>query len=219
MANLVGSLIEKNIPAPFAFMYDEFWLLFTKLNKITESTLGQGFFRLPDFWVWSIDPQKNQSGWKPHRDKGYLSLNEDGSPKSLTYWVPLTASTTLNGCMYILPADRDPTYGKDNDSEWKINLPDIRALPANAGSVFCWNQAVLHWGSHASSRGHAPRVSIAFEFQDRDTPPMNSPLMDPYSIPNFEYRLKLICKQILQYRHMYPLDSEIEQIALKILDK
>jgi len=217
MSNLVSGLVQKGLPAPFAFVYDEFWLMFIKMNKIIESIMGPNFKRLPDFWVWHIDPKASQSGWSPHRDKDYNSLHEDGSPKSLTIWLPLTQSTPLNGCMYIVPAYRDPTYGKTNDKEWKMNLQDIRALPALAGSILCWNQAVFHWGSHASEREKAPRISISFEFQAANIPPMNKPLMDPYNVPDLESRIILIAKQILQYKHMYPLSDEIRILAESLM--
>ena len=43
-------------------------------------------------------------------DKGRRALFEDGSPKSLTTWIPLSNATALNGCMYIVPALHDPTF-------------------------------------------------------------------------------------------------------------
>ena len=46
--------------------------------------------------------------------------------------------------------------------------------------------------------------------------PFNQPLIEPLTIPNFEIRLKLVCKQILQYAHMYPLQPDIELFAKKI---
>lgn len=109
MASVVGGLRARHVPEAFCFMYDEFWCLFYKLNKIIEALLGPEFARLPDFWAWKIDPNKSESGWAPHRDRGYKALFEDRSPKSVTVWIPLTESTPLNGCMYVVPGNRDPT--------------------------------------------------------------------------------------------------------------
>jgi len=217
MAALVATLDKHGIPTPFAFLFDEFWLLFVKLNRLIESQLGPGFFMLPDFWVWFIDPARDGRGWTPHRDKGYQALREDGSPKSVTVWIPLSEANTLNGCMYLVPADRDPTYGTPQDREWKFAYPDIRALPAQPGAVFCWNQAVLHWGSHSNPRETRPRVSAAFEFQAGDVPPFNTPLMPADRVPTFNSRLQLVAKQILQYQHMYALAPETRRIAEGIL--
>lgn len=218
MVALVARLDAAGIPVPFAFVYDEFWLLFTKLHRVIEQLLGPGYMRLPDFWVWYVDPRRDDRGWSPHRDKGSTpTLRPDGSPMSVTVWIPLSASTPLNGCIYMVPADRDPTYGTSEQATWKFAHQDIRALPARAGSVLIWNQQVLHWGSRGSPREIRPRVSAAFEFQAGDIPPFNRPLMVPSTAPDFESRLRLIAKQIIQYQHMYPLDPEMAQIAEQLM--
>jgi hypothetical protein len=217
MAEAVSELVKLGFPPPMAFLFDEFWVIFRKLNNIAVSVLGEGYLRLPDFWAWHVDPQKQQSGWKPHRDKNFNSLNPDGSPKSITFWIPLSISTPLNGCMYIVPANKDRTYGTENDSKWDFDLPSIRALPAAAGTIFCWNQAVLHWGSQCSESEKIPRISVAFEFQTGDVAPYNQPVTDPQTIPTFDFRLKLIAKQILQYQHMYPLSDNLKAFAHAIL--
>jgi hypothetical protein len=217
MADRVRALSAANLSPVFAFIYDEFWIPFLKLHDLYLNLLGGNYYVLPDFWIWNVDPKKNDAGWPPHRDMGRLSLLPDGSPKSLTTWIPLSAATTLNGCMYIVPACFDPTYGTDDDKTWKFELPSIRALPGNPGDFFVWNQAVLHWGSKTSRLAPESRVSMAFEFQRADIPPINQPLMPPLSILPFESRLKLIAKQILQYRHMYKVDEEIEKIAIELV--
>ncbi|MBC3872360.1 phytanoyl-CoA dioxygenase family protein [Undibacterium flavidum] len=213
MVNVVVKLKGAGLMPVFALAYEEFWLLAHQLGNVVNTLLGGEYYMLPDFWMWHVDPQKDESGWKPHRDKSYGSLLADGMPKSVTLWIPLTAATTLNGCMYVVPADRDPTYGTPNDKDWRFEYQDVRALPAVPGDFFVWNQAVLHWGSHASPRGGAARVSIAFEFQRKDIPPMNSPLIQAGTIPNFAQRMNLIGKQVLQYKHMYPLSPELAAIA------
>lgn len=217
MAELVMKLDENGLPTPFSFVYDEFWCLYYRLNKLLEGILGEGFLRLPDFWTWLVDPKRSQSGWRPHRDKDYHSLFADRSPKSVTIWIPLTDTDPLNGCMYIVPADRDPTYGTSQDQDCKFEYADIRALPAQAGTVFCWTQAVYHWGSHTSQRAKNPRISVAFEFQSALVTPYNQPLTNPNEIPDFSFRTRLIAKQILQYKHMYPLSIEIEKMAKSMI--
>jgi hypothetical protein len=214
MAGFVRGLSADGIPPVFAFVYDEFWALFHALDAVYGGLLGAYGF-LPDFWVWNVDPGKGDAGWTPHRDKGYASLRADGMPISLTTWIPLSDATPLNSCMYLVPADADPTYGTPQEREWKFELPSIRALPASPGDVLVWNQAVLHWGSRGSWRETQTRVSIAFEFQATDVPPFNQPLLPSGRMVPFETRLALIGKQILQYRHMYRIAPEMEALAMR----
>jgi hypothetical protein len=217
MAATVRALSDADISPVFAFLYDEFWLPFSKLHLLYRDILGANYRLLPDFWVWNIDPSRNEAGWKPHRDRGASALLPDGLPKSLTTWIPLSRATPLSSCMYIVPASLDPTYGTDAEDQWKFDYPSIRALPGGPGDFFMWNQAVLHWGSQSSPRAPEPRISMAFEFQRTDVAPFNTPLIPPLTILPFEFRLKLIAQQVLQYRHMYKVDPRIETMALKLL--
>jgi hypothetical protein len=225
MVEVVDKLHTLGLPLPFAYMYDEFWLVFIMMNNIIKEMVGGKYYRLPDFWSWRVDPKSEDRGWGLHRDKGFPVVGADGLPDSLTVWIPLTDATTLNGCMYMLPADRDPTYGIYNNPNLTAvsNLPmsalvgEFRALPALAGSVLMWNQQVWHYGSHASKRATAPRYSLAVEFQSDGIPPLNTPLFDPLSLPSFKDRLTLIAKQILQYQHMYALSPETSEFANNIL--
>lgn len=207
-----------SIPPVFVFLFDEAWQVFDRQRETLASLLGPGFQVLPDFWAWRVDPQAGQAGWRPHRDKGYLSLRPDGTPMSLTVWVPLTEAKPANGCMYLLPADRDPVYGTENENNWKVDFPAIRALPGKPGDWFCWNQAVLHWGSQTSKFCHEPRISIALEYQRGDIPPMNEPLLGTSPRMSFDERLRLIAKQILQYQHMYPLPQPMRDFAQALAD-
>jgi len=93
----------------------------------------------------------------------------------------------------------------------------VRALPARPGDFLCWNQAVLHWGGEASRFASGPRISVALEFQSGDRAPFNQPLIPPFANLPFETRLKLVAKQILQYKHMYPLAARFEALAKRLL--
>ena len=217
MTETVRALSAAGLSPVFAFLYDEFWLPFRKLAPVFEAVLGP-YAILPDFWIWHVDPGRDESGWAPHRDKGHISLLPDGMTKSLTTWIPLTAATPLNSCMYVVPAMLDPTYGTVNDGTYSFAYQNIRALPAKPGDFLIWNQAVVHWGSRSSTMGAEPRISMAVEFQRTDQPAFNTPLIDPYAVIPFEMRLKLIAKQILQYRHMYKVAPEVEKMALSVVN-
>jgi len=220
----ISTLFQQGLPLAFAFVYDEPWLAFQGLSTFLSTVLGSDYRALPDFWVWHVNPSDEACGWGPHRDKGnVLTLDDDNSPQTLTVWLPLSDATTLNSCMYVLPAHLDQRIAQRTwngpENTYVQNLQDIRALPATAGSVLAWNQAILHWGSRASHLGEAPRISVAFEFQRGDRPPFNRPLLDPGRAPSFTERLGLVGKQILQYRHMYPLTAEAEAVATSLFQR
>ena len=59
---------------------------------------------------------------------------------------------------------------------------------------------------------------MAFEFQRADVRPFNTPSeIESLNLLTFEVRLKLVAKQLLQYRHMYKLDPPVEQIAMELI--
>lgn len=216
MANVVRAISASGLPPVFAFVFDEFWLPFYRLHAWYSALLGN-YALMPDFWVWNLQPNKGDAGWLPHRDRGYTALLPGGMPKALTTWIPLSSAVPLNGCMYIVPAQHDPTYGTPRDVERVFDLPAVRALPAEPGDVLMWNQSVLHWGGRTSPRAKESRVSMAFEFQRGDVPPFFQPLLKPRTLIPFEARLKLIGMQILQYRHMYKFDAATEALAQKLV--
>ena len=138
---------------------------------------------------------------------------DDGSPKSLTTWISLSDATPLNGCLYVVPAQHDPTYATADETEMKFDYQSIRALPATPGDFVIWNQALFHWGSRSSPQATESRVSMAFQLQRADVPPFDNPLMEPLAVPPFEARIKLIARQLYRYRHMYELDPELARMT------
>lgn len=223
LRDCVTVLHRSGIPLPFAFVYDEFWLVYRRVAHFIGAALGEDYRALPDFWVWYVPPNDQGAGWGPHRDRVQPSLDPDNSPHSMTVWLPFTDAVPLSGCMYVLPAHLDARF-RDRvwDGPGNNHVPDpqaIRALPATAGSFLAWNQAVLHWGGRASRLASTPRISAAFEFQRADRPAFNQPLLDPSRLPSFTERLGLIGKQALQYRHMYPLTPDVEQTAVDLRDR
>jgi hypothetical protein len=219
MADTVRSLSAGDLSPLFAFLYDEFWYPFFKLRPLLGALLGGQYSLLPDFWILNVDPRKGEAGWRPHRDKGRRALFDDGSPKSVTVWIPLSAATPLNGCLYVVPAQHDPTYATADETEMKFEYQSIRALPGDPGDFFIWNQALFHWGGRTSPEAAESRVSMAFQFQRADVPPFNEPLIDPLRVPPFDARLKLIAQQLYRYRHMYELDPRLIQLASDPVDE
>ena len=219
LAEAVKTCKRLDIPPAFLFLFDEAWECFHALAPTLAQFLGSDFVMLPDFWVWHVDPKAQESGWTPHRDKGFMALGPNGEPLSLTVWMPLTDAMPINGCMYMLPAGRDPVYGTTDDKNWQVDFPSIRALPARPGDFLCWNQAVLHWGARSSRFAQDVRISMAFEFQRADVAPFNKPLLPLFANLDFPSRLWLVGKQIMQYRHMYKVRPEYEALAQSLLNQ
>ena len=63
----------------------------------------------------------------------------------------------------------------------------------------------------------APRMSMALDFQRTDIRAWNTPLLDSFANHTFEDRLRLVGKQILQYKHMYPLAQRFQLLAEKLV--
>lgn len=209
----VKTLVRFGLPPVLVWVYDEPWECFRRLAPVIGSILGEDYKLLPAFWAWHVDPSKGEAGWQPHRDKTTGSLAPDGSPLSLTCWIPLSEATPLNGCMYVVPAYLDPSYNRPVSEQRMPAAPLARALPAKPGDFLIWNQAILHWGSMSSEFGDKPRMSMALEFQRGDIAPFQQPLLESKALPSFGDRIRLIARQILQYTHMYGVPEKHVQLA------
>jgi hypothetical protein len=218
---ILKKLYDNNLPCVFAFVYDEFWEIHKQLKPYVHHFLDDQSKLLATPWIWYVDAKKekeilNQSKnednqelktrsmfsgfYGPHRDKGKKALFADGSPKILSFWLPLSEANTLNSCIYLVPADRDPTYGTDEDNSWQFKRADIRALPAQAGDILFWNEAILHWGSRPANRDDlAPRISIGFEYVKSDFLETCYPHYDFGFYPDFKTRLAIIATQFKLY--------------------
>lgn len=210
MAEVITRLHKENIPVTFAFIYDEFWILYLRYHKLLCGILGSEYTRRPLFLAWRIDPLNNDAGFSPHRegDCNERGLDCDGLPLRLTLWIALTDATTLNGCISIVPANLDPTYNTPDLDSWEFALQDIQCLPCNAGGAIAWNFATIHWGGRSNPRAEHPRISVAFEFQTNKVDPFPSQISDPLSIPTFETRIKYCCRQLIEFSARNPLSTD-----------
>jgi hypothetical protein len=213
LAAAIAHLASLGIPPVFSLVYDQFWEPAFRLRNIIALAFGADCAILPAFWVWHVDPAKSESGWRPHREIGHEALFADRRPKALSAWIALSDATPLNGCMHVVPADRDPTYGTAEDGRHGTVMSEGRALPAAAGDVLIWTQALLHWGGQSQPGASAARISMSFEYIHGGVEPYDRPLVEPAAIRPFAARLRLIGQQILRYRHMYGLPRQLEELA------
>ena len=84
--------------------------------------------------------------------------------------------------------------------------------------MIIWDSTVFHWGAQSSEFAENPRLSMALEVQSNKVPPFNPPLIAPNELIEDSVRLKLIGKQMLQYKHWHTLTDEQEQSAIHLLN-
>jgi hypothetical protein len=173
LSRVVADLVQRKFAPVFAFVYDEFWQLFSGAYPVLRTLLGDGYQMTPtDIWLWHVHQGPSTAGWGPHRDMPEKSaLRDDKTPRVINVWIPLTDATPLNSCMYVLPMDRDPNL-PDKVMDYRgytaRSFHDIRALPAEAGSAIGWNTHIMHWGGRSSEWATRPRISVAIYFHSRD---------------------------------------------------
>jgi len=186
----IKTIVDAGHLPVYGFIYDEYWNVFRLLNNLILKILGPYKNRCR-LWIWYIDPTQERKGFSIHRE--YKLIDKIGElPKFLTIWVPLTDATNLNSCMYVVPANRDPYYLNQSVNNFGFAYEDIRALPAEKGSILGWNHSLLHWGSRSSSRTDKPRISISAEFQSVDSQFIDNFNCDLAQEITFDQRLTII---------------------------
>ncbi len=198
------ALATKGIPPVYIYLFDQPWILFSKLNRLISHFLGDGFALLPNLWAWYFD-KPGERGWRPHHDchlQTVFDIGGDQMLMSLSLWIPLTDVNEENGCMYVLPRSREGVLKTNPDMEQSSLEPYAVALPAKAGSVLGWPQDVVHWGGRYSEAATIPRASLSLEFQNSSFDPLVAPFLDAASPPVFEERLRLIRTQYEKYKHI-----------------
>jgi hypothetical protein len=202
MAKVVDNLVAAGYPPAFAYVYDDFWLVFRDLSPVLTPLYGENYRVVFNLWAWHIPPSDAYHGFKPHRDLiGKNTLYSDGTPIFGTVWIPLTDVTTQHACMYVLPTNQDPNVpGKlANFAVPQESVQAIRALPAEAGSVMGWNSYALHWGSKSSKWASGPRISIATYIKRAEERDLNSVAVVPHLFLSLEKRLAVIGENMMHY--------------------
>lgn len=172
----------------------------------------------------------------PHRDITYKNCHNpaDGSPDILSLWIPLVDIGDDNGCMYVVPRERDAQFSVDNKPSdqdpfsHRFPYSDIKPLcNIKAGTTLVWHPNLIHYGSGCSSYSPLPpRKSIAMAFRVRDTtrPSTNKEVSRygrlPYKRhelitgPTYKERLRMIAKALMLYNVWYP---EYDGLDLNVL--
>ena len=204
LADGMDRLLERRLPTPFLFVYDEVWQVLSSLRRHLEALVGPGFLVGGDMWAWNVPPGSEAQGWAPHRDDQFAdrAFDEEGEPNLVSIWVALTDADVDNGCMYVLPKNADPNLA---EAPKRADLPGsalaaIRAQPAVAGSVLSWTADVLHWGSRSTPRATAARKSFCVYAQRGDRPRFTTDMLSLDSPVPLAYRLGFIARTMIRYR-------------------
>lgn len=197
MAQAMERLRDMGLPPAFIAVFDEPWALCARMRSLMDNLFDSEAALVPDFWGWVIRP--GEAGFTPHRDRPEGAIQADGQPITLTVWMPLTEARPDNGCICVYPANVDTGYLNPHVTP-TVSYQDIRAVPAQAGDLVIWTGRVVHWGGSSSTYATGNRISIAWEFQDKASPPVEGHLMEKYPDIPFETRLGLIARQIGFYK-------------------
>lgn len=203
----IDAIVGTGLPPIFVFVYDEIYQLLARLGGPLEPLLGPRPRLLAfEFWAFHIEPADpvltRWSAFEPHCDwlGGDPGVLSHGQPTALNVWIPLTDVSTLDSCMYVVPAHCDDHYfspaRRTQADLAAIRLQDIRALPAEAGSVLGWTTHLVHWGSRSSAFASGPRISLAAYLQRRDVKTFIEPSIDIDGEVPFTDRVRWISRAL-----------------------
>ena len=211
-------------PATFILMYDEAWQLADLANQKMRSLTSN--INNGDMLAWDIDPNRDEAGFSPHRDRQPDDIpssfhSTSGMPKYSTAWIALTDATPENSCLYVVPKMFDPGYHNgdlDDMDPLQRCLPNktcyqnIRALPIVAGDGIFFSHRILHWGSRGRVGYTTPRMALSIACSADSFEPCYF-LHRDQQLPSPEYlvRLGLVCGQCICYHERFDFNgSEIK---------
>lgn len=150
------------------------------------SPVGHIRMKLPEGTIASGDGMMAKIPW--HQDNGVV-LEEADDAEVLTVWLPLTEATVENGCLQVIPADRQADLITHCPSSNKgAHIPDrdvdverATSLPMCPGSVLLMHPRTPH-SSLGNSTADQVRISMDLRYQ-----PVGSPTGRPH-FPGFVAR-------------------------------
>ncbi len=194
IAGAMDRIVNAGLPAAFIGVYDEVWSIIAELNGVLDGLFDGKTAMVPNFWAAHTVANTGLAAGRKRAGNGVF---DDGTPKNVTVWVPLTDATPDNGCVYVVPAGQDRNYGRENVSRADASLPGIRALTAKAGDVLIWTGETYHWQGRPERRHQdGALMSLNWEFQSSDEAPLEGLLIDSYPYVPFETRLALLARQM-----------------------
>eukprot|EP01036_Dinobryon_divergens_P025792 gene25792-34376_t len=201
----------------FILLYDEAWMVGELIGQTVEQASGN--VPIGDWFVFSCDESGGYSPGGPHRDRpmadrasGFrdavdhcVSAPQEPRPNYCSAWLALTAATTENSCLYLVPKPYDAGYFTAGDDDVRaISIGSVEALPVEQGGLLVFSHRTVHWGSQVRDRSYAaPRIALSLAFA---TPCFEPAYFDACHLPcpPLGLRLGLAAGQLIQYRHLDP---------------
>lgn len=198
ISSAMDRIVNAGLPAAFIGVYDETWTIIAQLQDVIDGMFDGKSAMVPDFWASHTVSSASLTAGRKRAGKG---IYEDGTPKNVTVWIPVTDATPENGCVYVVPAGQDRNYGKPNPERADASLSGIRALSAQAGDALIWTGETYNWQARPDRHGDdGALMSLNWEFQCRETAPIDGLLVDSYPYVPFETRLALLARQMPLHR-------------------
>lgn len=229
LAKHVPKLMQYGWPPSFLIMFDELWALVYQMSEIMQKTTGNQMNM--DILIWYIDPNEDQSGFSPHRDRQpenpKITFREDGTPLYATCWIPFTDACPDNSCLYIIPKWADPGYTEGDDDEkdplqvalsTKEAYQNIRSIPLQAGSAVLFTHRIIHWGSKGRKGYHTPRIACSFAGADDSYEPAYFS-REHLPFPPMSLRLSLLAAQMLIYYQRFSFSAKELSFFYKLYRK
>ena len=211
----------------FILLYDEAWMVGELIGRTVEQASGN--VAIGDWFVFSCDEGGGYSPGGPHRDRpmadrasGFRdaadhsaassasstsssSAPQEPRPNYCSAWLALTAATTENSCLYLVPKSHDAGYFTAGDDDVRaIAIGSVQALPVEQGGLLVFSHRTVHWGSQVRDRSFAaPRIALSLAFA---APCFEPAYFDSKHLPcpPLGLRLGLAAGQLIQYRHLDP---------------
>ncbi len=194
IAEAMQRLVDAGMPAGFIGVYDEVWTLIAQSSSLIAAVFNGNGGMVPNFWASHGDQNIDLSAKRRRPGNGIFS---DGTAKNITVCIPVTDATAENGCIYVVPAGQDRNYGKGVPDRADASLSGIRALPAKAGDVLIWTGETYHWRGRRDPAADSPSLlSLTWEFQSREIPPLDEMIVPSFPYVPFETRLGLLARQM-----------------------
>jgi len=214
-------------------MYDEAWLVNDLISSLVSPSSRN--INICDLYIFHVDSESDYGYSKsdgympgpPHRDRpssgpeafrtSTLEGVEIKEPKYVSAWLALTAATTSNSCLYVMPRDDDEGYygSSDDTSCLKRDYLKLIAQPLSAGDMLTFSHRLLHYGSKPLPDHGPDRVAFTSAFADKD---FEVSYFDSHFLPfpPLGLRVGLTAGQSIQYEHLKSMDNHTVALFRRI---